>query len=413
MYGKIRIISAITAGSLAMAAVAIGASSGSSQTMTHAALAARAEAFPPVILDNCPTLHTGYPLGGCVAQLQTDLNLVSGKHILDVDGIFGSANSQTYKAVIAFQGAHGLQQDGVVGPVTKKALDAAIPEPTSIPESLPPTPVPAPSTATPGSQFNVHGAPGIPEAVFNPGPFTDSVYLQRSLIQRIPTSSSDSTQAVATFIAGAICSRYFPEVPNPSCTGVLGFLIAHGGYMQLIKAKEQNSCLRIRWLGPTPLSGVVVPSADSNPAYCLSVADPGFEGQPSDGVSTPWLTEGPDPKGIDRGKGLSHSGSNNAWIRTNSRNWNAIDQVVGVSHDRKYRLTVWIRSSGVPGTGYFGVRDLSSNKPIAETTFGTVATYQKLTVVFDSAANSSVRIFAGYWAPGSDSWIQADDIDIS
>ena len=200
-------------------------------------------------------------------------------------------------------------------------------------------------------------APGIPDVVFNPGPFTDSAYLQRSLIQRIPTSSSDSAQTVAGVIAGAICARYFPEVANPSCTGVLTFLMVHGGYIQLARAKEQNSCLRIRWLGLSPLSGLVIPSVDSNPAYCLSVADPGFEGQPSDGISSPWLTEGPDPKGIDRGKGLSHNGSNNAWIRTNSRNWNAIDQVVGISHSRKYQLTAWIRSYGVPDLRKLAVRN--------------------------------------------------------
>jgi hypothetical protein len=278
------------------------------------------------------------------------------------------------------------------------------------PESFPP----AAFTTAPGPQINDRTAPGIPDVVFRPGLFT-SVYLQRSLIQRIPTIGSDSAvQAAAAFIAAAICARYLPTVANPSCTGVLTFIMTHGGYPQLVKAKEQNSCLRISWPGLLPLPGpVIIPSADWDPAYCLSVADPGFEGQPSDGVSRPWLTEGLDQKGIDRGMGLSHNGSNNAWIRTNSRNWNAIDQVVGISHARKYRLTAWIRSYGVLGTGYFGVRDLATNKPIAETSFGSSATYQKLTVAFDSAAYSNVRIFVGYWAPGSDSWIQIDDIAIS
>ncbi len=72
---KLRIVSAITAGSLALAVAAITASSGTSQAATHAALAAQTESFPPVNLDACPTLHTGYPPGGCVAQLQTDLNI--------------------------------------------------------------------------------------------------------------------------------------------------------------------------------------------------------------------------------------------------------------------------------------------------------------------------------------------------
>src|ERR1700759_2237417 len=123
---KFRILSAVAAGSLALTAVAITASSGTSPKAKYAALAAQTESFPPVSLDNCPTLRVGYPTGGCVAQLQSELNAIQGNH-LAVDGTFGSAGSQTYKAVIAFQQAHGLQQDGTVGPTTKQALDAAFP----------------------------------------------------------------------------------------------------------------------------------------------------------------------------------------------------------------------------------------------------------------------------------------------
>ena len=78
MQKKFRVLSAITAGSLALTAVAISVSSGTSQTAVHAALAARTESFPAVNLDNCPALHTGYPTGGCVAQLQTDLKTHPG-----------------------------------------------------------------------------------------------------------------------------------------------------------------------------------------------------------------------------------------------------------------------------------------------------------------------------------------------
>ena len=99
------------------------------QTSKQAALAAQTEVFPAVDLDNCPTLHTGYPRGGCVAQLQTDLNAVQGNH-LAVDGVFGLVGSQTYQAVTTFQKANGLPQDGVVGPETKRALDAALSVPT-------------------------------------------------------------------------------------------------------------------------------------------------------------------------------------------------------------------------------------------------------------------------------------------
>ena len=126
---KLRIVSGITAGSLALAVAAITTISGTSQPATHAALAVQTESFTPVNLDACPTLHTRYPRDACVAQLQTDLNSILGDH-LDVDGIFGSVGSRTYDAVIVFQQAHGLHQDGIVGPATKQALDAALSVPT-------------------------------------------------------------------------------------------------------------------------------------------------------------------------------------------------------------------------------------------------------------------------------------------
>ena len=68
---------------------------GTHRTASQATLTPRTESFPPVNLDDCTTLHTGYPHGERVAQLQTDLNLIAGSQIQDVDGVFGSANSQT------------------------------------------------------------------------------------------------------------------------------------------------------------------------------------------------------------------------------------------------------------------------------------------------------------------------------
>lgn len=101
--------------------------------------------FQPVSLDDCPTLRTGSLSAECVAQLQTDLNSLPGNH-LDVDGVFGS---QTRNAVAAFQQARGLKQDGIAGPDTKKALDAAlsVPTPTLAPPSAS---APASSAAAPG-----------------------------------------------------------------------------------------------------------------------------------------------------------------------------------------------------------------------------------------------------------------------
>jgi hypothetical protein len=127
-----------------LAVVAITASSGTSQPATHTALVGQTGSFPPVNLDDCPILHTGYPQGGCVAQLQTDLRIVQDPN-LDVDGLFGSVHSQTYHAVTAFQTAHGLNPDGLVGPATKKALEAAVSGPV-VPATVPPSaPAQAPS----------------------------------------------------------------------------------------------------------------------------------------------------------------------------------------------------------------------------------------------------------------------------
>ena len=181
---KFRIISAATVGSLALAAVAVTASSGTSPAPKHPALAAQTESFPTVNLDACPILHVGYPTGGCVAQLQTDLNLIPGNHLV-VDGAFGSQGSQTYAAVIAFQQTHSLAQDGIVGPATKQALDAAIsvatpmvPSATAsapITAQAPTTPAQAPSTpaqrtcGTAQDSMNVmdHGLPGVREGSMN------------------------------------------------------------------------------------------------------------------------------------------------------------------------------------------------------------------------------------------------------
>src|SRR5947208_3896492 len=149
---KFRILSAITAGSLALAGAATMASSGRGHAATHAALAAQTESFSPVDLDECPTLRTGYPTGGCVAQLQTDLKIIQDPNLV-VDGAFGPVHSQTWNAVTAFQATHGLDPDGVVGPATKSAIAAALsgssaPSPAGPPPSDSPA---APSSPAPGT----------------------------------------------------------------------------------------------------------------------------------------------------------------------------------------------------------------------------------------------------------------------
>ena len=66
-----------------------------------------------------PVLRRGSS-GSSVREVQTILRRCG--YTLDVDGKFGSITQQ---AVLSFQGTHGLTRDGVVGPMTWAALDAA------------------------------------------------------------------------------------------------------------------------------------------------------------------------------------------------------------------------------------------------------------------------------------------------
>lgn len=145
---SVGLISASMAGALLVTGVALSANSSPTHGPTkpaHAALALYAA--PTSSLDNCPTLESGYQ-GGCANQLQTDLNTLDGAN-LSVDGNFGSA---TQAAVEAFQQAHGLQQDGVVGLATKQAIDAALVTPaSSVPGPAPSAPAPASSAPAPAS----------------------------------------------------------------------------------------------------------------------------------------------------------------------------------------------------------------------------------------------------------------------
>ncbi|MCY1079016.1 hypothetical protein [Archangium lansingense] len=150
----------------------------------------------------------------------------------------------------------------------------------------------------------------------------------------------------------------------------------------------------------------------ANPVTSGLLQDPGFENQTSNAVSYPWYVQGTDAKGIDRGLGFSHSGANNGWIRTSSRNWNALKQDVQVTPNTNYVLTAWIRSSANVVGGYFGVCTVPG-VIINELNYGYLPDYTAKTVTFNSGSNTSVSVFAGFWAPGSDSFIQVDDFSLT
>ncbi len=121
MHKRTRWISIVTAGGLLLTATAAVASHNAGPAPGRTALEADAASLPPISLDNCPTLSEGYQ-GGCVGQLQTELNTDDNAG-LPVDGIFGPL---TWQAVVNFQQENGvIPAEGIVGPQTKAALDNA------------------------------------------------------------------------------------------------------------------------------------------------------------------------------------------------------------------------------------------------------------------------------------------------
>lgn len=156
------------------------------------------------------------------------------------------------------------------------------------------------------------------------------------------------------------------------------------------------------------------------------VRDPGFEGQrqynfagaplPLGPVEAPWTTEGPDVKGIDIGGTFARQGGKNAWIHPadqRTRAWNALTQEIPVQPNTRYVLTGYVQTSANLTEGYFGVRHGAGQTVLTETKFGQLGPYTRLTVTFDSGATDRVRMFAGYWAPGQDSWLRLDDTGLA
>ena len=115
---KVRLIFAAMAGGLVLTGVTAAAIASTSHGPTRVTLAADTTSSA-VNLGNCPTLAEGYH-GGCVNQLQTELNADDGAN-LPVTDTFGPA---TKAAVIIFQQEHHIvPAEGIVGPQTKAALD--------------------------------------------------------------------------------------------------------------------------------------------------------------------------------------------------------------------------------------------------------------------------------------------------
>lgn len=147
-------------------------------------------------------------------------------------------------------------------------------------------------------------------------------------------------------------------------------------------------------------------------SYVAQLADGGFEA-PSGGVPA-WDFEGGAAHGVDRGLGFAHSGANNGWIRTNQTGWSASTQQVPVQPGKTYTFAAWARSNETlpADKGAFGVRQGST--VLAEKRFGPSAAYveHQVTVTVPAGVNT-VTVYAGFEAPGVDTWIQLDDFTIA
>ena len=145
--------------------------------------------------------------------------------------------------------------------------------------------------------------------------------------------------------------------------------------------------------------------------YLTQVADGGFE-SPAGGPAA-WGFEGTANHGVDRGLGFAHTGDNNGWIRTDQSGWSAYTQDVPVTPGTRYTFHGWFRSSASMDDGRFGVRDGSGNL-LAEDRFGASGSYQEhsVTVTVPGGVHQ-LTVYAGFNGPGTDTWLQLDDIDVT
>ena len=140
------------------------------------------------------------------------------------------------------------------------------------------------------------------------------------------------------------------------------------------------------------------------------IADPSFESQTSSALLSPWLVIGTSPHGVDRAIGNAHWGANNAYIWDDSSSWNAIAQMVSVQPNTNYALSAWIKNSLVGNNGYLSVDGGSSI--LSEVNFGSMPGYTRITVPFNSGANTTIRVRAGFWGQGTVQWLQLDDVTL-
>ena len=83
---------------------------------------------------------------------------------------------------------------------------------------------------------------------------------------------------------------------------------------------------------------------------------------------------------------------------------------MAVQPNTTYAFTGWIRSSLVSQAGLFSVDGASG--VLSQTPFADLPGYTQLTLTFNSGANTSVRVRAGFWGANTVQWIQTDDFTL-
>lgn len=142
------------------------------------------------------------------------------------------------------------------------------------------------------------------------------------------------------------------------------------------------------------------------------VANPGFEDQGGTSLLSPWAAEGPDIHRVEIGGGVAHTGQNDAYLQSPSTAWNAIIQKITVTPNTAYTLTAWVQNSFGNNKGLFGVRAADGITIIGQTSFAAASTYIPLTLRFNSGANSSVTIFAGFNGQKKTMEMRLDDVSL-
>ncbi len=142
------------------------------------------------------------------------------------------------------------------------------------------------------------------------------------------------------------------------------------------------------------------------------VSDGGFEFQLGPMLSGIWRSEGPDPKGITRYETRGHSGVNNAWLTSNTGEWNAIVQTVPVRTHTNYEFTTWVRSDLAGLSGRFGVRAAGGRSTLVAKPFAAGPEYTQLAVQFDSGEEAEIELYVGFAGDHSSRRLQIDDVSL-